>query len=83
MLVSHSTRGHSQPEATEELTRYNITSIHRIFIFNEAKPRHELDFCDFTRAMATKVLFNVLLGSCRLLSAVNPAKVNEDAKFAF
>jgi hypothetical protein len=45
------------------LTRDNIPSIHRIFIFDETKPVHELNLGDFASSMCAEVLFDILLGS--------------------
>jgi hypothetical protein len=42
-------------------TRDDITSIGFILEFNKAKAVHELDLVDFS--MASKVIFNLLLGS--------------------
>ena len=45
------------------LTWDNVSCVHRIFVFDETKPIHELDFRDFTSAMCAEVVFNILLGS--------------------
>ena len=37
----------------------DISSVHGIFIFNEAKAIHEFDFLDGTSAMGAKVFFNI------------------------
>jgi len=42
---------------------HNISRIHRIFIFDETKPIHELNLCDFASSMCAEVVFNILLGS--------------------
>ena len=50
--------------ANESLrTWHNISRIHGIFVFDEAKPIHELNLCDFASSMCAEVIFNILLGS--------------------
>lgn len=41
----------------------NITSIHGIFVFNEAEAIHELNLGDLAGAMGVEVVLNVGLGS--------------------
>jgi len=41
------------------LTRDNITSIHGVFILDEAEAIHELDLRDFAGAMGSEVLLNI------------------------
>lgn len=48
--------------AQEDLTRNDISSIHRILVFDEPESVHQLDLCDLPRAMATKVFLDVLFG---------------------
>jgi hypothetical protein len=45
------------------LTGHNIPRIHRIFIFDETKPIHQLNLGDFASSMCAEVVFNILLGS--------------------
>jgi hypothetical protein len=41
----------------------NVSSIHRIIVFNEAESTHELDLRDLTRAMmSVEVIFDFLFG---------------------
>ena len=49
-------------------TRYNITSIHRILVLNEAEAIHELDLSDLTSAMRCEVGLNIGLGGCDAVS---------------
>lgn len=46
-------------------TRYNVTSIHGILIFDEAKAVHQLDLRNLTGAMSTEVFLDILFGDCR------------------
>jgi hypothetical protein len=41
----------------------DIPRIHRIFIFDETKPIHELNLCDFASSMCAEVVFDILLSS--------------------
>ncbi len=43
-------------------TRYNITCIHGIFIFNEAEAVHQLDLGNLSGAMGTEVFLDILFG---------------------
>jgi len=53
-----------QSRAKESLlTGHNISRIHGIFVFDETKPIHELNLCDFASSMCAEVVFNILLGS--------------------
>jgi hypothetical protein len=45
------------------LTWDNVPRVHRIFIFDETKPIHELNLGDFASSMCAEVLFDILLGS--------------------
>lgn len=47
-----------------ELTWDDIARIHGIFVFDEAKAIHELDFGDLAGAMGVEVVLNIGLGSC-------------------
>jgi len=44
------------------LTRNNISRVHRVFVLDEAEAIHDLDLCNFGRAMRAEVIFDVLLG---------------------
>ena len=44
------------------LTRYNIASVHRVLILDEAKAIHQLHFHDLTSFMLIEVVLNVCLG---------------------
>lgn len=39
----------------------NIASIHRVFVLDEAKAVHELDFLDSTSSMRTEMILDILL----------------------
>lgn len=43
-------------------TRYNITGIHGILIFNEAEAVHQLDFGNLSGAMGAEVFLDILFG---------------------
>jgi hypothetical protein len=43
-------------------TWYNIFGVHSVFILDEAKAIHELDFLDGTGAMMAEMLLNVGFG---------------------
>lgn len=43
-------------------TRYNITGIHGILIFNEAEAVHQLDLGNLSRAMGAEVFLDILFG---------------------
>lgn len=45
-----------------ELTWNDVASVHGILILNEAEPVHQLDLCDLSGAMGTKVRLDVGLG---------------------
>lgn len=47
------------------LTRYNITSVHSIFVLDEAEAIHELDLGDLARPMGAEVFFDILFGHCK------------------
>jgi hypothetical protein len=62
-------------------TGYNVTSVHGIFILDKAESIHQFDLCDLSRAMAAKVLFNILLRCCKLSQrAVSAAHREEKEK---
>lgn len=48
--------------AQGNLTRNDISSIHRILVLDEPESVHQLDLCDLPGAMATKVFLDVLFG---------------------
>lgn len=48
-------------------TRNHITSIHRIFVFDETETIHELDLRDLARAMRAEVVLNIGLGSYKFM----------------
>ena len=50
---------------TTRLTRDDITGIHGVLVFDEAKAVHQLYLGDFSSAMSRKVGLNIGLGSCR------------------
>jgi hypothetical protein len=43
-------------------TRYNITGIHSILIFNEAEAVHQLDLGNLSGAMGAEVFLDILFG---------------------
>lgn len=47
-----------------ELTWDNVSSVHRIFVLDEAKAVHELDLGNLAGAMGVEVVLNIGLGSC-------------------
>lgn len=47
---------------TVEITWDDVTGIHRILIFDEAKPVHQLDLRDLSGAMGAEMFFDVLFG---------------------
>jgi hypothetical protein len=56
-LASKHTQG-----TVDSFTRYNISGIKLVVIFDEAEAVHQLDLRDFTRAMAAEVFFDVTFG---------------------
>ena len=51
--------------ASQQLTRNYIPCIHSIFVFDEAKPIHELDFSNLTSTVGLKVRLDIgLCGYC-------------------
>lgn len=63
------------------LTRNNVSGIHGIFVFDEAKPVHEFDLCNFSSAMRGKVRLNLGLGSCSVGANVSVDGVLGDDSF--
>lgn len=48
-----------------EHTRYDITGIHGILIFDEAEAIHQLDLRNLSGAMGTEVFLDILFGDCK------------------
>lgn len=53
-------------EWLRDLTWYDISSIHHIFIFNKAKAIHEFDLLDSTGAMGREMILDLLFGDWKL-----------------
>jgi len=52
------------------LTRDDIARVHGILVLKEAKSIHELDFGNFTRAVASEMVCDILLCGCDMFQSV-------------
>jgi len=59
-LIRQSQLGRSLGSRCQPLTRDYVTSVHGVFIFNEAEPVHQLDVLDLARGILEMIL-DVLL----------------------
>lgn len=67
-------------EEKGRLTRNDVSGIHRILVFDEAKAVHQLDLGDFSGAMSRKVSLDIGLGSCRESESVGIQRGEESYK---
>ena len=44
------------------LTRDDVSRVHSILVFDETKAIHELDFCNLSGTVGSKVVLDILLG---------------------
>lgn len=62
--------GATIPQQGGQLTWDNVPGVHGILVFDKTKAIHKLDFGDFSRAMGSKVVLDVGLGSYPIEASV-------------